>query len=124
MSLQPNQTLPTTFIKRYEGLLTQTSTNAPTMEELQNTLDNTITPTYTATGRYTFTFATPIPNRNVAITMPNCTTVGRIPAIERTLSGDNITAFILDITAHDGNNYDGALTKNKLTVELYNLETE
>lgn len=124
MALQPNQTLPTPFIKQWAVLSTQTSTNPPTLQPIQDTIGvGTVTPTYVSAGVYRLTFETPIPNATKSVTKlsNNLTnTAGDGVLIQNELTGDTITSLLIR-TYSNGTPTDAKLLNTEIKVQTYNI---
>lgn len=117
--IQPDTTLPKTIrIKTYSALITQTSTTAPTVIVLQNTLGADIVWTRTNVGAYLATCTGKFTEDKTTwqIMMPNIFNEGANFA--ENAYPDSINLFTYS-NVETGTLSDGIITKIPITIKVY-----
>lgn len=101
--------------KVYKALLTQTSTNAPLIVELENTLSGALVSSYVSTGRYDLTLAGAFPVDLTFILIGSSTTNARF--IQANRQSDNAVR----ISTGDETNtvQNDVLTSTAILIEVY-----
>lgn len=122
--IQPDTHLPKTpFIKRAILLLTQTSTNAPTVVEAMNNTGATWTPSYVGGGAYRLTPSIlTIQAAKTSIRIAQHSETGfRVIKTHTTLSGDNIATIEIETWDGTASTANDILNNTALEIAIFNI---
>lgn len=106
--------------KIYSALLTQTSTSAPTIVVLENTLGVTLTGSYNSTGNYELIASSAIfTSGKTFVTMATPFVVGQTEPKIGTYFRSTTTRIVILVQGYDGTSYNGGLNSTSIEIRVY-----